>query len=128
METKQNRAANKTMVIITYKLTPQMQSVIWRQPFVSLQGPAKVHVNPPKSYLQKHSKEPKLPESEDHLLCVGHECDMILFSLQRNPSSILTTPYVVHRCPATLTDPRWEPPLTKTLSPPMLSTTSCQVS
>ena len=28
METKQNRAANKTMVMITYKLTPQMQSLM----------------------------------------------------------------------------------------------------
>ena len=50
---------------------------LWQKTLIIsfLQGPAKVHVNPPKNYLQKHSKEPKLPESEDHLLCVGHhEC------------------------------------------------------
>jgi len=50
VESKQNKVTNKTM------------------------GPAKVHINPPKSYLHKHSKEPKLPEKKpfqypDHSTC-----------------------------------------------------------
>lgn len=62
-----NKDASKTMVswLPAMAFSPiQGRVTIIQHNFVWPQGPAKVAVHPPDKYLQKHAKEPKLPESE----------------------------------------------------------------
>lgn len=67
-----------------YRPTVVLENKLTKDAMRSM-GPAKVEVPSPDKYLKKHSKEPKLPESEFshglfHYVCVHPRAVIVLFT------------------------------------------------